>query len=123
MAVPPSSSRSSPRPPIGTGGYGCSEIGHTDRIPPGKTFTDRSRWDGYAQWQLGPPPSGLATITGEFANYKRAGEQGRPEKTVAASLDVLIVGGLADERLHPMEIVDAALAVPTSRPSWTAARL
>jgi hypothetical protein len=99
-----------PKGSIGTGGYGCSEIGHTDRIPPGKSFTDRSRWDGYAQWQLGQPPGGVATITGEFGRYKRAGEPGRPGGTMAASLDVLVVDGLAEDRLHPMEIVDAAVA-------------
>jgi hypothetical protein len=105
-----------PKGAIGTGGYGCSEIGYTDRIPPGKTFTDRSRWDGYAQWQLGLPPGGVATITGEFANYKRAGEQGRPRKAITATLDVLVVDGLAEDRLHPMDVVDAAVADPRLGP-------
>ena len=105
-----------PKGSIGTGGYGCSEIGHTDRIPPGKTSTDRSRWDGYAQWQLGLPPGGVATITGEFERYKRAGESGQPRKSITASLDVLVVDGLAEDRLHPMEIVDAAVADPRLAP-------
>ena len=103
-----------PKGSLRTGGYGCSEIGYTDRIPPGMTFTDRSRWDGYAQWQLGLPPSGVATIIGEFENYKRAGESGR--RSISASLDVLIVDGLAEDRLHPMEIVDAAVADPGLAP-------
>lgn len=105
-----------PKGAIGTGGYGCSEIGYTDRIPPGKTRTDRSRWDGHAQWQLGLPPGGVATITGEFEDYKRAGEPGRPGKAITAALDVLVVDGLAEDHLHPMEIVDAAVADPRLAP-------
>jgi hypothetical protein len=105
-----------PKGSIGTGGYGCSEMGWSDHIPPGKTLTDRSRWDGYAQWQLALPPSGLATITADLASYKRAGDSGRPRKSISASLDVLVVDGLPEDRLHPMEIVDAAVADPELAP-------
>ena len=103
-----------PKGSIGTGGYGCSEMGWSDHIPPGKTLTDKSRWDGYAQWQLALPPSGVATITADLASYKRAGASRR--KSISASLDVLVVDGLADDRLHPMEIVDAAVADPGLAP-------
>jgi hypothetical protein len=103
-----------PKGSIGTGGYGCSEVGWADRIPPGKTLTDKSRWDGYAQWQLALPPGGVATITAELASFKRARESGR--KSISASLDVLVVDGLSEDRLHPMEIVDAAVADPGLAP-------
>ncbi|MEA2025308.1 MAG: hypothetical protein U9O18_01320 [Chloroflexota bacterium] len=96
---------------IGTGGTRCSEIAYTDRIPPGKTLKDRVRWDGTAQWQLGLPPSGTATLTGRFGEYKRRGERG-PMQALEVSLPVLVVNGLAADRLHPMEIIDAAVADP-----------
>lgn len=99
-----------PEGAIGSGGYGCSEVGYTDRIRPGKSLTDRSRWDGYAQWQLGLPPSGVATLTGSFGQFKRAGDPGRADQSIEAMLDLLVVGGLEPDDLHPMEIVDAALA-------------
>jgi hypothetical protein len=98
--------------PHGAGDRGCTEVGWAERIPPGTTRTDRSRWDGSARWQLGPPPSGVATVTASFGEYKRAGDRGSPRKHIEASLDVLIVNGRPDEWLHPMEIIDAALADP-----------
>lgn len=101
-----------PKRSIGTGGYGCKGTSFTDRISPGESLRDRSRWDGYAQWQLGKPPSGLATVTGRFGEYQRAGESGQPSKTLEASLDVLILDGLDPAALHPPEIIDAAMADP-----------
>lgn len=98
-----------PKGSIGTGGYGCSEIGYTDRVPPGASYRNRSRWDGTAQWQLGALPGGPATITATFGGYRRAGDTGRADKSVEASLDVLVTGGLDPDALHPPEIIDAAL--------------
>lgn len=99
-----------PEAAIGSGGYGCSEILSRDRVAPGKTLTDRSRWNGFAQWQLGPPPDGVATVTGTFGTYKREGDRGRPTRTLQAALEVLVLGGLAPDALHPQEVIDAAQA-------------
>jgi hypothetical protein len=101
-----------PKDAIGTGGYGCSDVRQSHRLAPGEAITERHRWDGFAQWQLGLPPVGIATISGDFDDFKRAGTGGRPTESLRVTLDALVVDGLPDEALQPIEIMDSALADP-----------
>jgi hypothetical protein len=101
-----------PKDAIGTGGYGCSDVRQSHRLAPGEAITERHRWDGFAQWQLGLPPIGTATISGVFDDFKRAGTGGRPTESLSVTLDALVVGGLPAEAPQPLEIMDIALADP-----------
>ena len=102
-----------PKDAIGTGGYGCSDVRQSHRLAPGEAITERHRWDGFAQWQLGLPPLGTATISGVFDDFERAGTGGRPSESLDVTLDALVVGGLPPEAPQPLEIMDIALADPT----------
>lgn len=101
-----------PKDAIGTGGYGCSDVRQSHRLAPGDAITERHRWDGFAQWQLGLPPVGTATISGILDDFERAGTGGRPTESLSVTLDALVVGGLPAEAPQPLEIMDIALADP-----------
>jgi len=101
-----------PKRAIGLGDYGCLDLAIGHRVPPGGVVERRLRWDGDASESLGPPPEGLARITGSF-DFHRRGTPG--EQTVEVEFDVPVTPGRDPELLHPMEAVDAALANETFR--------
>lgn len=103
--------RFTPKSRIGEGQSGCTDAAATSRIPPGGVVEERSRWDGMTGWKLIPPPDGHVRVTAVFDDFKRAGDKGRPRGSIEVALDALVVGG-RDDFLHPMEIIDAALADP-----------
>ena len=90
----------------------CADIAIGHRVPPGGVVEQRRRWDGQALGRLGPPPDGLARISGSF-DFRRPGTRG--EQIVEVELDVPVTNGRDPEMLHPMEAVDAALADDTFR--------
>ena len=85
----------------------CADIGIGHRVPPGGVVEQRLRWDGQALGRLGPPPDGLARISGSF-DFRRPGTRGT--QVVEVELDVPVANGRDPALLHPMEAVDAALA-------------
>ncbi|MFV2063512.1 MAG: hypothetical protein ACC726_08355, partial [Chloroflexota bacterium] len=85
----------------------CADIAIPHRVPPGGVVEQRLRWDGQALGRLGPPPDGVARITGSF-DFRRPGTKGR--QNIEVQLDVPVTEGRDPELLHPMEAVDAALA-------------
>jgi hypothetical protein len=87
--------------------WACSDVAVGHRVPPGGMVDQRLRWDGHALGRLGPPPDGLARITGSF-DFRRPGTRG--QQTVEVQLDVPVTEGRDPDVLHPMEAVDAALA-------------
>jgi hypothetical protein len=86
---------------------GCLDIGIGHRVPPGGAVVKHYRWDGRSSGSFGPPPEGLARITGSFS-FRRSGTAGR--QSVEVQLDVPVTKGRDPDLLHPMEAVDAALA-------------
>lgn len=94
-------------------GAGDAAVG--EWIPPGGLIEFRHRWDGQVELEsgqgqsVGLPPSGPVRIVGDaFYQLSREG----PLRSTKVRLDTEIAGGWDDERLHPMEVVDAALADP-----------
>ena len=96
---------------LGQGEISCSDVRITDTIPPGGVLRGRAMWDGMASYRLGPPPSGHARLTASFGGYKRRSQKGQP-RSLSIELDVWVVDGRPDDMLHPVEVVDAALADP-----------
>ncbi len=97
---------------IGREVMACDMVGITHRIPPGGTVKQRLRWDGLAAHRLGPPPDGMARISGSFTPGRIGGPNRKP---IEVTLDVPLTGGLEPGRVQPMEAVDAALADPAFR--------
>ncbi len=87
--------------------WACADVAIGHRVPPGGVVEQRLRWDGQALGRLGPPPDGLARITGSF-DFRRPGTRG--EQAVEVELEVPVTEGRDTAWLHPMEVVDAALA-------------
>jgi hypothetical protein len=106
-----------PRYALGDRGRACSDMQHATRISPGAKRTTRLRWggyaDGYALRSLGLPPAGRATITATFEYWLRPGEPDRRARSLEASIEAFIVNGRDGDLLHPLEVVDAALADPS----------
>ena len=90
----------------------CADVAISHRVPPGGVVEQRRRWDGQALGRLGPPPDGLARISGSF-DFRRPGTRGT--QVVEVELDVPVTNGRDPTLLHPMEAVDAALADDTFR--------
>lgn len=93
------------------GSYGCSDIGITETLEPGKSIVERARWDGVAGQLLGAPPTGFVELTGSFRYFWRAA-MGEPPDVTTALIDVP-VPALIDSQvppiIHPAEAIDAAL--------------
>ena len=102
-----------PRAAVRKSGTGCSDAQRVTRIAPGQKLNDRFIWDGFASPELGLPPAGPATISASFGRYKRQGQKGQPRSTIAAEVEALILSNVDDAALHPMEVIDAAVADPS----------
>jgi hypothetical protein len=100
---------------VGQGDVGCADVGIRERIPPGGVIRQRARWDGSATFRLGPPPSAPVRLTGRFSGYTRPSLRGGTRGSIEVALDAWILAGRDEDMLHPMEIVDAALADPRFR--------
>ena len=102
-----------PKGALGPEEWGCGgDIGRGHRLAPGETVEWRMRWDGgtigsYPAGSFGPPPDGLARLSGSF-EFKRVGTPGK--QTVEVVLEVPVTEGRDPALLQPMEAVDAALA-------------
>lgn len=102
-----------PKGALGPEDWGCGgDIAVPHRLPPGGVEEWRLRWDGgtigtFPAGTFGPPPEGLARLTGSF-DFRREGTTGK--QTIEIVLDVPVANGRDPELLHPMEAVDAALA-------------
>ncbi|MFO7533618.1 MAG: hypothetical protein R6W93_14255 [Candidatus Limnocylindrales bacterium] len=111
MGYPEIRLRFTPKTRIGEGQSGCTDAAAASRIAPGGVVQERSRWDGATGWKLIPPPNGPVRVTAVFDDFKRVDDKGGPRGRIEVGLDALVVGG-RDDLLHPMEIIDAALADP-----------
>jgi hypothetical protein len=97
---------------VGQGEYACADVAMASEIPPGRVLRRRAVWDGMAYHRLGPPPDGRARITATFDSYRRPSLGGGFKHAIEVSLDAWVMDGRDPAMLHPMEIVDAALADP-----------
>lgn len=103
-----------PKRMLGKGSFGCADIGIYDTVKPGEVVGHTLWWTGIADVRHGLPPTGPVTIDalGEFFWRGREARRTLDART-AFALDAWIVDGLAEDRLSPPEIADAALADPT----------
>jgi len=94
-----------------------------ERIPPGQVVEYVHEWDGFARvaqglaGTVGLPPSGPVRVA-VSAHYRELVEgEARAAlvlrgRTITAKMKTSIVNGWDDDRLHPREVVDAALEDP-----------
>ncbi len=104
------------------GGCGDMAVGH--QLAPGGVKLQRLLWDGTAAPRLGPPPSAPVVLTGTFNYYWRGTFSQAPEQIdtkLEISLPAWIIEGADEQRVSPVEAVDAALADPRFGP-WLATR-
>lgn len=87
----------------------CSDAMVTQELAPGDQLEVVGRWDGLVAGGLGPPPSGPAGLAA-ILHYMLPGDE--ELRVLEATLESEVTGGWEEPRLHPMEVLDTALADP-----------
>ncbi len=112
--LPPARLAFVPRKMLGTGSYGCADIGISEYIKPGKHIRQTLWWTGFTDVNRALPPTGPARITATASYYWRGRKE--PARIADQSLDLAlgawISGGTDAGRLSPAQIIDAAVADP-----------
>ena len=85
------------------------------RIEPGEELLFVHRWDGSLHLEdvssdIGLPPDGPVRLDAGVRFITSPDVPPNAGRTVKVRLETEVVGGWADDRLHPMEVVDVAMA-------------
>ena len=97
---------------LGTGSFGCADIGIVNTIEPHGSVRDVQAWDGNAALRFGPFPTGPVELHGSFGTYWRGKEMPETRTRLAYVLPAWVSGGPGTDWLGPVAVVDAALRDP-----------